>query len=179
MRETLTVNLAAERQLFAAMDTTDPKYPAAAARIQRLTESLPPKRERVVRPVDGRRADDLEADVIKGVGELLSVHPRVLFAVRQNTGAMPYTNNAGRVIPVWFYKKIKAPGQLTIVDYWGFLAGFPCVPFAFECKRPSWTAGKTLDERELRQQVFLHMIKSLGGVSGFVTNSQQVADLLT
>ena len=136
---------------------------------------VPPKRDRVVRPVDGKPAQPLEAEVIKGVGQLLNVHPKVLFAVRQNTGAMPYTNNAGKDIPVWFYRVVKAPGLMTIVDYWGFLADRR--PFAFECKRQSWT-GKTLDERELRQQVFLHMIRSLGGVANFITDPQQIVELL-
>ena len=175
MRETLTQNLAAERALFVSMDASDPKYATAKARIEGLAEAIPPKRDRVKRPVDGRRADDLEADVIKGVGQLLNVHPKVLFAVRQNTGAMPYMNNMGKSIPVWFYKIVKTPERITIVDYWGFLADKR--PFAFECKRPSWT-GKTLDERELRQQVFLHIIKSLGGISGFVTDASQVVEML-
>jgi len=54
LRETLTDNLASERALFAGMDESDPKYAVAKARLDRLAEAIPPKRHRVVRPVDGK-----------------------------------------------------------------------------------------------------------------------------
>ena len=149
--------------------------PDAVERVERevMTTHLPPKRERVKRPVDGRAAHDIEAPVIAAVGELLAVHPHVLLAVRQNSGAMPYERD-GRLVPVWFYKLIRCPEKLTIVDYWGFLKD--ARPFAIECKRPSWKEPET--ERELKQRAYLDMIASLGGVSGFVRSADEARALL-
>jgi len=174
MREKLERNLASMK--LQSLTGTNPMI----EKMQAMIEALPPKRHRVKRPVDGKRADDLEANVIDAVGDLLHVHPKVLFAARQNSGSLPFTNNKGKSYPIWFYKLVRKPEKLTIVDYWGFLADKR--PFAFECKKPSWKPATPANRRdyahELEQQVFLHMIRSLGGVSGFVTDASQVVEML-
>ncbi len=116
---------------------------------------------------------DLESPVLKAVGELLAVHPLVLLAVRHNSGALPYERQ-GRAVPVWFYKFVRRPEPMTLVDYGGFLKDGR--PLAIECKRPSWGRPKT--ERELRQQAYMAMILSIGGVAGFVRSADEANALL-
>ena len=116
---------------------------------------------------------DLEGPVIKAVGELLGVHPLILFAVRQNSGALPY-HREGRAVPVWFYKLARRPEPMTIVDYWGFLKDGR--PLALECKRPDWKKPRT--EHEDRQQAFLRMIEAIGGIGGFVRSADEANALL-
>lgn len=119
------------------------------------------------------QSEDVEAPVLKAVGELLAVHPRVLFAVRQNTGAMHYERD-GRPVPIWFYRIVRKPEDMTIVDFWGLLRDGK--PFAFECKKPSWT--KPTKDHELKQAAFLRMIECIGGVSRFVTDVRQADEAL-
>ena len=119
---------------------------------------------------------DSEAPVIAAVGDLLSSHPQVLFAVRQNTGAMHVQGANGRTYPVWFYKLMRRPGasEITITDYWGLLRSGKL--FALECKRPSWKAPR--ETRELNQQAFIHMIEAIGGVGGFVRSADEASAIL-
>lgn len=116
---------------------------------------------------------ELESATLKAVGELLAIHPSVLIAVRQNSGSMPYESN-GRAIPIWFYRFARRPAPMTIVDYWGFLVSGK--PFAFECKRLSWT--KPSNEREERQHAYMQMIVGIGGVAGFVRSADEVMAIL-
>jgi hypothetical protein len=117
---------------------------------------------------------DLEGPVLAAVGELLAAHPSVLLAVRQNSGAMPYQNSAGRMVPVWFYKLIRKPEKVRITDYWGFLINGK--PFAFECKKPSWREPH--GDRELEQSAFIDLIKRAGGIGAFITDAEQVNAML-
>lgn len=137
--------------------------------------ALPPKRDRVKRPVDGRPAAPLEKEVLAAVGELLNQHPAVLLAVRQNSGSLVYENGAHALVPVWFYKLVKKPGDITITDYWGFLRSGK--PFAFECKRQDWKRDES-SKRERAQAAFLEMIECIGGISRFVTDARQVEEAL-
>lgn len=116
---------------------------------------------------------DLEKHVLAPVGEHLAVHPKVLFAVRQNSGALSYERD-GKPVPVWF-SKIVTSQPVRISDYWGFLRD--CRPFAIECKRPSWQ--KPSDKREYEQAAFLMLIRNLGGVSGFATSVDQANEILS
>lgn len=117
--------------------------------------------------------EDLERHVLNAVGEYLSAHPQVLLAVRQNSGSMPYDRN-GRAVPVWFYKLLRSPDDVTITDYWGFLRDGR--PYAIEAKRPSWKwAGS---EREIKQRAFIQMIEAIGGVGGFVRGLDEARVLI-
>lgn len=116
--------------------------------------------------------DDLEKHVLTAVGELLAAHPKVLFAVRQNGGALTYSKD-GRQVPVWFYK-IVTRQPVRISDYWGILRDGRL--FAIECKRPSWRMGT--EKRELEQAAFLMLVRNCGGVAGFVTDARRADEIL-
>jgi len=117
---------------------------------------------------------DTEAPVLAAVGELLAVHPQVLLAVRQNSGAMQVTDAKGRSYPVWMYRLVRFPQEVTLPDYWGFLRDGR--PYALECKRPSWT--KPRDERERKQAAYIRMLECIGGVGGFVRSADEANALL-
>lgn len=118
--------------------------------------------------------EDTEAPVLKAVGELLAVHPKVEFAVRQNGGASYYEGAGGKSIPIWFYKIVRKPEDLTIVDYWGILKDKRI--YCFECKRPSWKHPHT--DHEIRQWNFINMIVRAGGIGSFVRSADEVNALL-
>lgn len=133
-----------------------------------LQNEVAPKRER-----RAPNPEDSEGPVLRAVGELLAVHPQVLLAVRQNSGAMPYERD-GKQIPVWFYKILREPENITLSDYWGFLVD--ARPFALECKRPSWRGPSS--EREVKQLAFIQMFKRLGGIGGFVRSVAEAQRIL-
>lgn len=126
--------------------------------------------------VRGPRVDhaDLEKHVLSAVGDLLVAHPKVLLAVRQNTGGTQYEGSDGRAHSMWFYRLIRTPDEMTITDYWGFLRDGR--PMAIECKKPSWKWSG--DEREKKQRAFIHMIESIGGVGGFVRGVDETMSIL-
>lgn len=135
--------------------------------------ALPVKRG----PRTQQSKDEGEGPVLAAVGELLAVHPKVEFAVRQNSGSLPYQNASGRILPVWFYKILRKPEGMTIVDYWGFLTKENgSRPFAFECKRPAWQNPRT--DHEIRQRAFINMIVKAGGIGSFVRSADEVNALL-
>jgi hypothetical protein len=115
----------------------------------------------------------LEAPVVAAVAELLAVHPKVLFAVRQNSGAASYEHSSGRYAPVWFYRVVTRQ-PVTITDFWGILRDGRM--FAIECKRPGWKAPH--GDREMRQALFIMLVRNVGGVGGFVTSADQLGEIL-
>ena len=116
---------------------------------------------------------NLEKHVIRAVSELLSVHPKVLFAVRQNSGGASYEQASGKYAPIFFYK-ILTSQPITITDFWGILRDGR--PFALEAKRPSW--NRVHGEREMRQSLFISLIINAGGVGGFVRSADEANALL-
>ena len=118
---------------------------------------------------------DLEKHVLKAVGELLAVHPRVSYALRVNSGAASYEAASGRYKPVWFHTWVRSKEEYKMPDYFG--ATIDGRTIAFECKRPSWS--KPTDEREHKQAAFLALIRDLGGIGMFVSDVQQVHEALT
>ena len=116
----------------------------------------------------------LEADVLRAVGELLAVHPKVLFAVRQNSGALPYKDTRGAMIPVWFYKIVRSREKVRISDYWGLLISGRM--FAIECKRPSWIEVR--NDREREQEAFLRLITLCHGSAGFARSSEEAKRII-
>ena len=115
----------------------------------------------------------LEADVVRACTELLAVHPKVLFAVRQNSGAASYEAKSGRYAPVWFYKVVTRQ-PVTITDFWGILRDGRML--AIEAKRPGFREPR--NERELRQWAFITLIRHCGGVGGFVTSVDDLERIL-
>ena len=118
-------------------------------------------------------ARPLEADVVSACAELLAIHPKVLFAVRQNSGAASYEASSGKWAPVWFYKVVTRQ-PVTITDFWGILRDGRML--AIECKRPGWREPR--GDREMRQALFLSLVQNCGGVGGFVTCINQLKEML-
>lgn len=145
----------------------------AGKEIPELHGNLPPLPVKRA-PRTQQSKDEGEAPVLAAVGELLAAHPKVLFAVRQNSGSLPFQNAQGRTYPIWFYKLLRKPEAMTITDYYGFLADKR--PFAFECKRPSWQTPRT--DHEIRQWNFINMIVRMGGIGSFVRSVDEVQALL-
>lgn len=165
MNETLADNRKAE-QLWASMHGKP------------LREDAPMPKEKVVR-APRKPTEDLEGPVQAAIGELLAAHPKVLFAVRQNSGMMQteYQNATGQIKSsyVWFYKWVRRRSKkMRITDFWGLLVDGRM--FAIETKKPSWT--KPTDDREREQLEFLLTVKYAGGVAGFATCVEQAQDIL-
>lgn len=143
----------------------------AGRRIEELHVGLPALPVKRAPRIDH---EDLEKHTLAAVGELLAVHPKILFAVRQNSGGMQYADAQGKTHSMWFYRIIT--GQpVRISDYWGILRDGRML--AMECKRPSWS--KPSDKRELEQAAFLMLVRNCGGVSGFVRNADEANALLS
>jgi hypothetical protein len=118
--------------------------------------------------------EDLEGPVNRAISQLLAVHPAVLWVCRQNSGAA-MTERGGRHVPMPFYRILREPDEdTTIVDFWGFLTNGR--PLALEGKKLSWTKPST--PREFKQQRFLAMIQSIGGLAAFVRSADEVGALL-
>lgn len=117
--------------------------------------------------------DDLEKHVISDVSELLAAHPKVLLAVRQNSGSLPYDRD-GRPVPIWFYRIVRDPSDITLTDFWGFLRDGR--PFALEAKKPSWKWSG--EEREIKQRACIQAIEAIGGIGGFVCSIDDAKAIL-
>lgn len=142
---------------------------------------LPERKARTQRAEAAGRP--LEADVIRAVEALLAVHPRVLWALRMNSGAASYEAASGKFAPVYFHRWVRGAGY-RMADFMGafgsrrpdngsyILAGM----LAIECKRPDWT--KPTDQREREQDNFLQIVRNHGGIALFATSAEQVAEAL-
>lgn len=112
----------------------------------------------------------LEAAVQREVFSVLAKHPAVLFAVRQNSGAAMSGDT-----PIWFYRWARRNGlDMTLTDFWGMLRDGRM--FAMECKRRDWK--RVSGAREIQQQEFINVVRSAGGVGGFVTSAEDAMEIL-
>ena len=123
-------------------------------------------------PTDNQQ---LEAAVQREVFSVLAKHPAVLFAVRQNSGAAMSGDT-----PIWFYRWARRNGlDMTLTDFWGMLrrsdGGFAM--FAIECKRRDWK--RVSGAREIQQLAFIDVVRSAGGVGGFVTSAEDAIAILS
>ena len=134
-------------------------------------EPTPPKRERAAPD-----ADLAEAGVMREVRELLQVHPDVLFAVRQNSGAASYEAASGKWAPVKFYEIVRCPEQMTIVDWWGLFKDGRL--WAIETKHRRWKMPENPTIREIRQANFICMIQEMGGRAGFATSAEDARRII-
>ncbi len=121
-------------------------------------------------------SDDSEAAVMREIADVIDKHPRILFAVRQNSGAATIGNT-----PIWFWKWLRRRGvEMTLTDTWGCLTNGRM--FAIEVKERNWKGVGTGDTekaiRERRQEAFINVVKSVGGVGGFVTSAEQAMEIL-
>ena len=138
------------------------KREAAAEFIAGAQGDIKPKRERAA-------PRSLEGPVVAAISELLAVHPNVRFAVRQNSGMASYEAKSGRYQPVFFYRILRHAGLVTITDFWGLLQDGRF--FALEAKNGLWR--KPSGERENKQEAFLGMVRSMGGVGAFVRSADE------
>ena len=154
-------------QRFLAAGAPDEKREIAAAAIAGMEAGqLAPVRPRA-------KPRQLEAPVVAAIAELLAVHPKVLFAVRQNSGMASYEAKSGKYAPVFFYR-ILTKQPMTIPDFWGVLRDGRML--AIEVKAPGFVEPRTDTER--RQAAFLAMVRNCGGVGLFATSADQVAEAL-
>lgn len=118
---------------------------------------LPPKRDRVLRPVDKRPVVPYERDILAAAIKALRDDPRVYDVRRQNSGLF---QDGDRFI------RVGTPGLLDIV---GMLVSGRYMEL--EAKRP----GQKPDERQERRIAF---IRAGGGISGYFTSVEQALALL-
>jgi len=123
-----------------------------------------------------REVDTSEGSVMTDIAEVYKTHPNILFAVRQNSGAAKIGDT-----PVWFWKWLRRNGvEMTLTDTWGMLVNGRM--FAIEAKERGWKSVGAGDSakavRERRQLAFINVVKSGGGVGGFVTSAEQARNIL-
>ena len=123
-----------------------------------------------------REVDTSEGSVMTDIAEVYKTHPNILFAVRQNSGAAKIGDT-----PVWFWKWLRRNGvEMTLTDTWGMLVNGRM--FAIEAKERGWKSVGAGDSakavRERRQLAFINVVKSGGGVGGFVTSAEQAREIL-
>ena len=133
-----------------------------------VLNNVAPRKERA-KPVQR------EAPVVAAISDLLAVHPRVLLAVRQNSGMASYEAKSGRYAPVYFYRLLTHGDEITITDFWGLLNDGR--PFAIEAKAPGFTKPRT--DRENMQANFLALMRNCGGIGLFATSVDEVAAALS
>jgi hypothetical protein len=156
LRETLLENRKAEQSWANAFGTT----------LRDDLEAIADKRSNSKRMTD----DDREETVMREVSALLAHHPKVLFAIRQNSGM---SQNASGT-PIWFYRWVRSRTKMRVTDFWGLLTDKRM--FALEAKNRLWKAPS--GEREFEQQEFLTTIREAGGVAGFVTSAEQAQRII-
>lgn len=122
-----------------------------------LLAQLPPKRDRVVRPVDGRPAVPYERDILAAAIKALRDDPRVWEVRRQNSGVFQDGNR---------FIRVGTPGVLDIIGM--TVSGRY---FELEAKRP----GKKPDPRQERH---IQHIRSGGGIAGYFTSVEEALALL-
>lgn len=116
----------------------------------------------------------LEKEVLRAVGDLLAMHPGVLYALRMNSGAASYEARSGKFAPIWFHIWVRSPEKCRMSDFLG--ATIDSRILALECKRPGW--NKPTDERERQQAAFLATVRKIGGIGAFVTSADEALALL-
>lgn len=136
---------------------------------EKLVTHLPPKRDRVKRPVDGRPAVPLESAVNDDIYDAFKHHPAVKL-YRNNRGVAQYGNQLVRY----------GVGPKGGADWIGYVSvvitpemvGTKIAQFAaVEAKRP----GEKADEN---QQTFIDGVKAAGGKAGVATSAAEAKAIL-
>ena len=180
LRETMQAN--ARALGFMALAAPIEKAKDAEAFVQTVIAAIPEPRKRRSKPepegVDidrvHRPQPPLESEVVTAISLLLNLHPKILFAVRQNSGAASYEAASGRYAPVQFYRILRSSENMTVVDFWGLLRSGRM--FAIEAKRPGWKGPH--GDREHKQAAFLAMVRETGGIGIFATSADEVTNAL-
>ena len=170
IKESLRLSHAAQRLM--ALGAPDEKREEAEVRLNELFGGVDID---AAHHVHKKRAAPVqrEAPILAAVCELLAQHPKVLLAVRANSGAASFEAKSGRYAPVFFYR-ILTHNNLTLPDVWGLLKDGRFL--AVECKAPPFKEPR--NDREFRQANFLMLVRNLGGVALFATDVSQVEEAL-
>jgi len=166
LQDTMEANAGGNRFYAAAYGKSMPPELEAPVREAKKPRAAPVKRE----------VDTSEGSVMTDIAEVYKTHPNILFAVRQNSGAAKIGDT-----PIWFWKWLRRNGvEMTLTDTWGMLVNGRM--FAIEAKERGWKSVGAGDSakavRERRQQAFINVVKSGGGVGGFVTSAEQAMQIL-
>lgn len=145
-REAIEKTNAADR-FYAAMAGVEPKF----------QQALPPKRDLIRRPSDGRPVYPLEKEVLADVLQALRNDPRVHVVDRRQSGVF---QDGERFIRV---------GQKGTLDTSGMLKGGRY--FEIECKRQG-------EKPDPRQQERIDRIRAGGGISGYCWSAESALALL-
>lgn len=133
-------------------------YAAAADVAPVLLNNVPPKRDRIRRPVDGKPSVPLEKTVLADALQALRNDPRVCVVDRRQSGVFQEGERWIRV------------GTRGVLDISGMLRGGKY--FELEAKRP----GEKPDER---QQARIELVKKGGGISGYFWSVETALALLS
>lgn len=145
------------REQIEQNNAADRFYAAMAGKEPQAQTVLPPKRDRVRRPVDGKPAVPLEKEVLADVLQALRNDPRVAIVERSQSGLFQDGNR---------YIRVGTPGKLDItIMLLGGRYG------EIECKRP----GLAPDER---QKARIDSIKRQGGIAGYAWSVESALALL-
>jgi hypothetical protein len=132
--------------------------PEKAAEYRKLfVKTIPPKRDRVRRPVDGKPAMPLEKEVLADVLQALRNDPRIWIVDRNQSGVFQDGDR---------YIRVGAKGHLDIK---GMLKGGRYMEI--ECKRP----GQRPDDRQAER---IERVKKGGGISGYCWSVESALALL-
>lgn len=157
LRERLKNNVDSMRETAGPIDPNDPRSAAHEEMCRRFEAAIPPKRNLVKRPVDGKPAVPYEKEVLKDCLEALRKDPRVVILERSQSGVFLDGDR---------YIRVGTPGKLDIT--------FMLVGGRYgeiECKRP----GLKPDER---QQQRIEAIRSGGGIAGCAHSGAEALELL-
>jgi hypothetical protein len=129
-------------------------------------QDLPPKRERVVRPVDRKPQAPLEKEIQAAILQALRLRRDVVFVGRFNSGQARETNANGEHRYIWFNT---VPG---FPDIHGLLVGGKA--FYIEVKRPH----PNYEKPSVTQQTFLDQARVGGAYTGVATSVEEALALL-
>ncbi len=145
------------REQISANNAWQRFYASAADKAPVVQVPLPPKREKVVRPVDGKPALPLEREILSAVLKALRSDPRVGFVWRQTSGTFQDGN------------RFISTGPSGMPDLLGVLKGGKF--FAIEVKRPGREPSPLQHER-------IALFKTYGAVAGYCWSVESALSLL-
>lgn len=160
MRDKITENNRTHKWYAAASERPD-----AQENLDKLLTPVPPKRERIRRPVDGQPVVPLEKEIQKTIIAALKLRRDVVFVGRFNRGqAVATYNGETRYTP---FNSVKG-----FPDIHGLLVGGRA--FYIEVKRPPPHYNKP----EQDQQDFLDAARICGAAAGVATSVEEAMAIL-
>lgn len=140
---------------------------------ERWLNNIAPPRE----IVNHSPAHDLEAAVMHEVNEVIQAHPKVLWAVRINSGGAEFEsfNAANKRVKFWYWVKKPDRENYLLGDFHIVLrdARYGII----EAKKRSWKMLPS-DERARRQGNLIEICKAAGGFGGFACCAEDAKKIL-